>query len=369
MKTAIIHDWLVNYAGSERVVESFTNIWQEAEVFCLVDFLNEEQRSIILKGKKAHPSFIQNLPLAKHKHRNYLPLFPKAIESFDLSKYDLIISSSHSVAKGVRKTGNQLHICYCHSPMRYIWEQSEYYLKGIKGNIARIFINYLRKWDLKSAESVDYFVANSNHIAEKIRKIYNRNADVIYPPVDTGNFPLQTEKEDYYFTAARLVPYKKVDLIVEAFSKMPDKKLIVAGSGPEKDKIKSKSGKNIEFAGYQSNDKLRNYMQKARAFVFAAEEDFGIIIIEALSSGTPVIAYSKGGTGETITDLKTGIHFHEQSVRAIKEAVIRFEKNHDKFDPAELNKYAARFDRKIFEKNISDYVNDKIRLRQQPDRI
>ena len=198
MRIAIVHEWFVNYAGSERVVESFTNIWPEADVFSLVDFLAEEQRDIILKGKKAKTSFIQKLPLAKKKHRNYLPLFPSAIEKLDLSGYDVIVSSSHAVTKGIKKSSNQLHITYCHSPMRYIWDQADQYLKGAKGLIAKQFINYLRKWDLKSASNVDFFIANSHHIAEKIKRIYNRDAEVIYPPVDVDKFEVSEHKKDYY---------------------------------------------------------------------------------------------------------------------------------------------------------------------------
>ena len=194
LKTAIVHEWLVNYAGSERVVESFTNIWPEADVFSLVDFLNDDQRKIILKGKKAKTSFIQKLPFAKKKHRNYLPLFPAAIEKLDLSGYDVIVSSSHAVTKGIKKTPNQLHITYCHSPMRYIWDQADQYLKGAKGLIAKLFINYLRKWDLKSASNVDFFIANSHHIAEKIKRIYNRDAEVIFPPVDVDKLEVSEYK-------------------------------------------------------------------------------------------------------------------------------------------------------------------------------
>jgi len=190
IKTAIVHEWLVNYAGSERVVESFTNIWPEANVFALVDFLNDEQRELILKGNKANTSFIQKLPFAKTNHRYYLPLFPSAIERLDLSSYDIIISSSHAVAKGIKKKENQMHITYCHSPMRYAWDQAEHYLYGFKGITAKLFISYLRKWDLKSASNVDFFIANSHHIAEKVKRIYKRDADVIYPPVDTDKFEI-----------------------------------------------------------------------------------------------------------------------------------------------------------------------------------
>jgi len=300
MKTAIIHEWLVNYAGSEKCVESFTNIYPEAEVYSLVDFLDDDLRNIILKGKNVHTSFIQHLPYANKQHRKYLPLFPTAIELFNLSKYNLIISSSHSVAKGVRTKKNQLHICYCHSPMRYAWDEADYYLEGanlksgIRGWAAKRVLNYLRKWDIKSAKRVNYFIANSNHIAKKIKRIYP-DADVIYPPVDTQKFSLVTEKEDYYLTASRLVPYKRIDLIVEAFAKMLDKKLVVIGSGPENEKIKSIATPNVDIIGYQDFENLKSYMQKAKAFVFAAEEDFGIIVVEAMACGTPVIALNKGG--------------------------------------------------------------------------
>lgn len=368
MKTAIVHEWLVNYAGSERVVESFANIWQDADVFTLVDFLNDEERRIILKGKKAKTSFIQSLPYAKKRHRKYLPLFPKAIESFDLSKYDLIVSSSHSVAKGVRTNKNQLHICYCHSPMRYAWDEADYYLKeanlnsGIKGLVAQSILKYLRKWDLKSADNVDYFIANSNHIAKKIKRIYNRHADVIYPPVDVEKFSLATEKEDFYLTASRLVPYKRIDLIIEAFARMPDKKLIVIGSGPEKERLKAKAASNISLIGYQEFDSLRSYMQKAKAFVFAAEEDFGIIVVEAMACGTPVIAGNFGGTTESVVDKKTGVLFPNQTVDSIVEAVKNFDVIAKSINNSEVRIHSEKFSREIFEKNIKIYVDEKIQL-------
>lgn len=368
MKTAIVHEWLVNYAGSEKVVESFTSIWQDADVFTLVDFLNDEERRIILKGKKAKTSFIQSLPYAKKRHRKYLPLFPKAIESFDLSKYDLIISSSHSVAKGVRTNKNQLHICYCHSPMRYAWDEADYYLKeanlnsGIKGLVAQSILKYLRKWDLKSADNVDYFIANSNHIAKKIKRIYNRHADVIYPPVDVEKFSLATEKEDFYLTASRLVPYKRIDLIIEAFAHMPDKKLIVIGSGPEKERLKAKAVSNISLIGYQEFDSLKSYMQKAKAFVFAAEEDFGIIVVEAMACGTPVIAGNFGGTTESVVDKKTGVLFPNQTVDSIVEAVKNFDVIAKSINNSEIRIHSEKFSREIFEKNIKAYVDEKIQL-------
>ncbi len=359
LKTAIVHEWFVNYAGSERVVESLVNVFPDADVFALVDYLNDELRKIILKGKYAKTSYIQKLPFAKTKHRNYLPLFPSAIEKLNLSGYDLIISSSHAVAKGIKKNKNQLHITYCHSPMRYVWDQAENYLRGFKGTAAKIFINYLRKWDLKSALKVNYFIANSHHIAEKIKRIYERDAEVIYPPVDVSKFSVETNKEDYYLAASRMVPYKKLNLVVEAFNDMSDKKLIVAGSGPEKNKIRAMAASNTKIVGNLSRQELKSYMKKAKAFVFAAEEDFGIILVEAMACGTPVIALNKGGAKESVINGKTGILFDGQNPKSIKKAVLKFEEQKNSFDSEIIRKHAEKFSRQIFENNIKNFVSNK----------
>jgi glycosyltransferase involved in cell wall biosynthesis len=368
LKTAIVHEWLVNYAGSEKCVESFTNIWPDAPVYALVDFLTDGQRDIILKGKHAKTSFIQRLPYANTQHRKYLPLFPKAIESFNLKEFNLIISSSHSVAKGVRTKKNQLHICYCHSPMRYAWDEADYYLSeanlnaGVKGKLAKLVINYLRKWDVKSAKNVNYFIANSNHIAQKIKRIYNRDADVIYPPVDTQKFSLNSEKEDFYLTASRLVPYKRIDLIVDAFATMLDKKLVVIGSGPEKEKILSKATPNIDVIGYQDFESLKSYMQKAKAFVFAADEDFGIIVVETMACGTPVIAGNYGGTAESVINGETGILFPEQTVDSIVDAVKKFDVISHSINYSKIRLHSEKFSRQAFETNIKNYVQEKAKL-------
>jgi glycosyltransferase involved in cell wall biosynthesis len=358
-KIAIVHEWFVNYAGSERVVESFTNLFPDADVFALVDFLNDDQRKTILKGKKANTSYIQKLPFAEKKHRYYLPLFPSAVEKFDLSDYDLILSSSHSVAKGIKTNKNQLHICYCHSPMRYIWDSADEYLKGFKGSIAKFFTNYLKKWDLNSAANVTHFIANSNYIAEKISRIYNRYADVIYPPVDVDKFQLSNKKGDFYLTASRLVPYKRTDLVISAFNQMPEKKLIVIGSGPESEKLRKIANANIEFIGHQSEEKLAEYIQKARVFIYAAEEDFGIIVVEAMACGTPVIALNKGGTAESVLNGKTGILFNGQNHSSILKAIDEFEKIEGVFNPQIIREYSFKFSRKLFEENFRKFVWDK----------
>lgn len=365
LKTAIVHDWLTTYAGSERCVESFTNIWNNADIYSLVDFLNEKDRQTILKGKNAKTSFVQKLPLANKYHRHYFPLFPLAIEQFDLSGYDLVISSSHAFAKGALTNSNQLHICYCYTPIRYAWDLTHQYFdkESFVGRIQKLILqpalHNIRTWDVVSANRVDFFVAISNYIARRIKKIYRRDAEVIYPPVDTAKFSCESHKEDFYLTASRFVPYKKIDLIAESFSKMPDKKLIIIGEGSDKEKIKAKSAKNVKMINYKEVDDLAEYMKRARAFVFAAEEDFGISVIEALSCGTPVIALNKGGTAETIVDGKYGIHFSDQTPDDIVNAVARFEKSENTFDPQILSNYAKQFDRSIFEEKIKSFIKIK----------
>jgi len=365
MKTAIVHDWFAEYAGSERCVESFNNLFPDADIFSLVDLLSDKERKIITKGKPVHTSFIQKMPFAKTKHRYYLALFPAAIERFDLSGYDLVISSSHAVAKGVLTNSSQLHICYCHTPIRYAWELREQYLKesgldsGIKKILVTKVLDYLKNWDLKTSHRPDFFIANSNHVADRIKRYYNRDSIVVYPPVDVHKFDENEVKEDFYLTASRLVPYKRIDLIVEAFNKMPDKKLVVIGKGPELKKIRKIAGSNINLLGYQESAVLKDYMQRAKAFVFAAEEDFGIIVIEAMSCGTPVIALNYGGTSETVIDGKTGIHFTEQTSESIMDGVNKFECSVNSFDTQIIRNHAEQFSRKIFEENISTFINDK----------
>ncbi len=329
MKVAIVHDWLVTNAGAEKVLRSIVNLYPDADIFSLVDFLSYEERDIIIDGKKVHTSFIQKLPYAKKHFRNYLPLFPKAIESFDLSTYDLIISSSWAVAKGVKKNKSQIHICYCHTPIRYAWDLYDEYTEDLpwfKKTVVQSILKYIRRWDIATLDRVDHFIANSTFVQERILRIYDRESTVIYPPVDIDKFTLYEEKEDFYLTASRLVPYKKTKLIVEAFNKMPDKKLVVIGSGEEYDSIKKIAKDNITVLGYQSDEILIATMQKAKAFMYAAIEDFGIIPIEAMACGTPVIALNEGGTKETVIDKVTGIHFDEQTQESIIDAVKAFEK-------------------------------------------
>ncbi len=361
MKVAIVHEWFTTYAGSERVVEQILDMYPNADIFTLVDFLEENERKF-LKDAKVTTSFMQKLPFARKHFRKFLLLMPYAIEQFDLSGYDLIISSSHAVAKGIITNPDQIHVCYCHSPIRYAWDMQPQYLKqsgwdkGIKSIIARYMLHKIRLWDFASSARVDYFIANSAFIARRIKKFYRREAEVIFPPVDTNVGDL-LDKEDFYVTASRMVPYKRIDLIVEAFSKMPDKKLIVIGDGPEEDRIKAKAtGNNITFMGYLSTNKMMEYIKKAKAFVFAAEEDFGITPVEAQACGTPVIAYGKGGALETVVESKTGLFFKEQTVDSVIEAINKFEKMSIK--SKDCVTHANSFSIAKFKEKFSTFVGD-----------
>lgn len=372
MKIAIIHDWLVTYAGAEKVLEQILLIYPEADIFSLVDFIDENQRGFIL-DKKVNTTFIQKLPLSKNKYRNYLPLMPLAIEQLDVSKYDVIISSSHAVAKGVITGPNQLHISYVHSPIRYAWDLQHQYLresgltKGLKSWFVKWQLHKIRNWDYRTANGVDVFISNSNFIAKRIWKTYRREAKTVYPPVDVTSFTLKKHKEDFYITASRMVPYKKMDLIVEAFSKMPEKRLVVIGTGPDYEKIKQKASRNVELLGYQSFEVLKDYMQRAKAFVFAAEEDFGITPVEAQACGTPVIAYGRGGALETVNDLSsekpTGTFFYEQDVESLIGAINCFEGNIEKFFPAICRENSLRFSKEKFKEDFESVVNEEIEKR------
>lgn len=372
MKIAIVHEWLVTYAGSERVLEQMLECYPEAELFALVDFLPSDKRGFI-KNKPVITSFIQKLPFAKSIYRSYLPFMPLAIEQFDLSGYDLVISSSHSMAKGVLTGPDQLHLCMCYSPIRYAWDLQQQYLResgldtGLKGWLAKWVLHKVRMWDVRTANGVDEFVAISRFISRRIWKVYRRESKVIYPPVDVDNFRTlagSEKKENFYVTASRMVPYKKIDLVVEAFTKMPDKKLVVIGDGPDFNKIQkiAKNHSNIELMGYQSFEVLKAKMASAKAFVFAAEEDFGIAPVEAQACGTPVIAYGKGGALETIVGLSSGVSpsgvfFSEQSILSICEAIEIFETvGQETIKSKDCRKNALRFSTDQFRKAFRDFV-------------
>ncbi len=365
MKVAVIAEWLSTYAGSERVLEQMIACFPEADVFAVVDYVPELERGF-LQGKVPKVSFIQQLPLAREHFRHYLPLMPLAVEQFDLSGYDLILSNSHAVAKGVIAGPDQLHIAYVNSPMRYAWDLQPQYLReaglerGVKSWLVKWFLHGLRSWDQHTSNGVDVFLANSRFIARRIWRVYRREAEVLYPPVDVSNFSLHEAKEGFYLTASRMVPYKRIDLIVEAFRAMPDKTLVVIGDGPEMAKIRAKAGPNVTLMGYQSFNVLLDYLQRAKAFVFAAEEDFGILPVEAQACGTPVIAFGKGGALETVRgqtdDRPTGVFFTDQTSTAIQAAVSLFEEMQDRLSPAQCRENALRFSTERFNREYHALV-------------
>lgn len=375
MKIAVVHDWLVTYAGAERVLASILRLWPQADLFAVIDFLSDQDRAR-LGGKRATTTFIQRLPKARTHYQRYLPLMPMAIEQLDLSGYDLVISSSHAVAKGVLTGPDTVHISYVHSPIRYAWDLQHQYLnesgmaKGLKGAVARMVLHYMRLWDQRTAPAVDCFVANSRFIARRIQKAYRRDAEVIYPPVDTRGFTLQAQKQDYYVTAQRMVPYKKVPMIVEAFAQMPDKRLVVIGDGPEMDKVRKAAGPNVTVLGHQSFDVLREHLQNAKGFVFAAEEDFGISPVEAQACGTPVIAFGRGGVLETVRGLDqenpTGVLYREQSATALAEAVQLFEREQARITAQACRDNAECFSERHFEHQLRQLVDQHLGLTAEP---
>lgn len=365
MKKALIHDLLIQSGGAEKCVESFTNIWDDFDIFTLVDYLDEKERERILKGKYATTSFIQKMPFSKKLFRHYFPFYPYAVEQFDFSEYDLILSSSFSACKGILTRPDQIHISYVYSPVRYAWDLYHQYLreaklnKGLKSIPVKWMLHYFRNWDAGTANRPDYYIAISQYIAKRIKKLYGKEALVVYPPVNCDNFTIGGTTEDYYFTTSRMVPYKKMDLIVEAFKYMPNKKLIVGGDGPDFKKIKKIASKNVELLGFLETNRLISYIQNAKAFIFAAEEDFGIAPIEAQACGVPVIAFGKGGALETIignyssqnevAKSDTGVFFEKQTVEELIKAIEVFEKNQDKFDKETIRNQALKFDTKRFE--------------------
>jgi glycosyltransferase involved in cell wall biosynthesis len=367
LKVAIVHDWFVTYAGAERVVEQLLNVCPQADLFALVDFLPDRERTF-LGGRPVRTSFIQDLPKARKSFRNYLMLMPLAVEQFDFSIYDLVISSSHAVAKGVITGPHQWHISYVHTPMRYAWELQNEYLAGtgldtgLKGWAAKLCLHYMRIWDTRTANGVDTFVANSDFVARRIRKVYGRDSTVIYPPVDISHFPMRRSKEPFYLAASRMVPYKRMPMIAEAFSAMRDRTLLIMGDGPEFECVKRLAARapNICVMGYQSADILAEYMGRARALVFAAEEDFGITPLEAQACGTPVIAYGSGGVLETIISAgarehRTGMFYEHQTPAGICEGVRAFE-SAGEFKPEDCRANAERFSVETFRRRIDGVI-------------
>lgn len=364
---ALVHEWLTPEAtgGSELVVAQILK-HVDADLYALIDFESTNPESYLYE-RSIGTTFLQNFPKARQGVQKYLPLLPLAIEQLDLRAYDLVLSSSHAVAKGVLTRPGQLHVCYCHTPMRYAWDLTFDYLKesrlgrGIPGWATRYLLHRLRMWDVLSANRVDYFIANSQHTARRIWRCWRRKAEVIYPPVEIDRFPYQPQKEDFYLVVSRLVSYKQVSLIIKAFNQL-GYPLVVIGTGPELEQMRALARPNIQVLGSQPNAVVERYMSQAQAFVYAACEDFGIAVVEAQACGTPVIAYGMGGALETVRDVRdcpetgTGLFFFAQTEAAIIEAVKSFEEDRHRFDPEIIRSQAARFAPTIFEKRYLSFV-------------
>jgi glycosyltransferase involved in cell wall biosynthesis len=358
-RVALVHDWLTGMRGGEKILEVLCELFPGATLFTLLH--NKGAMSPIIERMKIKTSFIQHLPMKATKYRNYLPLMPLAIGSLDFSGYNLIFSTSAAVAKGAIPREDAVHICYCNSPMRYVWDQyEEYFGKGRAGFVSRsvmaLMVPYLRRWDVRTCNRVHYFIANSHNVAERIARIYHRTSDVIYPPVSTDQFTVSEKDDGYYLIVSALVPYKRVDLAINAFNRY-DEKLLVVGSGPEREKLEKLANKNIEFLGWQSGENLAKLYAGCRALVFPGVEDFGIVPLEAMASGKPVVAFGEGGALETVVaqnECQTGIFFYEATVGTLITALQSLSKL--KLDPYAIRHHAEKFDRAIFKQQIYEYI-------------
>jgi glycosyltransferase involved in cell wall biosynthesis len=373
MRVAIVHDWLYVVGGAELVLKEILQCFPQADVFTLFDFLSDSDRRKIGLGA-THTSFMQKLPFVKKHHRSFLPLMPMAIEQFDLSGYDLVISSSYAVAKGVITGPDQLHVSYVHSPMRYAWDLQHSYLhqsgyRGLKGALVRYLLHRIRIWDTRTANGPDIMLSNSAFISRRIRKVYGRITRPLFPPVTLSTRTKQLPRGNHFLAASRLVPYKNIEQIVRAFATLPELELIVAGDGPEAEHLKKIATSNVSFVGFVETSELRRLMATARAFIFAAEEDFGIITVEAESEGTPVLALGRGGSRETVIDGKTGMFFAEPTPEAIAAAVQRFLPLEENFSSIICREHAARFSAARFRREFNGVVQAAMRERNGGDTV
>ncbi len=382
MKVAVVHDWLLVNGGAERVLREILRLYPEADLFCLFDFLPAGERHI-LEGRVPRTSFLQSLPGVRGRHHLFLPLMPLAIEQFDLARYDLIISSSHAVAKGVLSGPEQVHVAYVHTPMRFAWEMQNEYLaaagldRGLPGFAARLLLHRLRRWDRMNATAVDHFIANSQYVAGRIKKFYGFSSTIIHPPVATEFFtPVKTRREDFFVTVSRLVAYKRIDLIIEAFNRMPKQKLVVIGDGPEKERLQARAANNTTFLGNCDDTTVRRYLRRARAFIFAAREDFGISPVEAQACGCPVIAFGRGGVRETViapattvsSQPPTGLFFYPQEAQSLQRAIADFLARRELFSPAACRRQALIFSRTRFRKKFTGFIA-RVRAGQNRSRL
>lgn len=358
MKVALVHDWLTNMGGAERLVVNFKEIYAEAPIYTTV--YNPENLDKELQNIDVRTSFLQNRKKARIDHKKYFPFMPMAFESFDLNEYDIVLSSSTSCSKGVVTKPDTMHVCYCNTPMRYGWEfyyeyTSDEKTSKLKKIFLKYFMNYMRIWDVVSSKRVDFFIANSENVAKRIWKHYRRESVVIHPAVRTKLFTISEVDEDYFLVVSRLVSYKKIDLAVQTFNEL-NLPLVIIGGGPELDNLKAMAKDNIKFLGRQTDEIIKEYYSKCRAFIFPGEEDFGITPVEAQACGRPVIAYSKGGALETVVEGKSGLFFHEQTVDSLEEAINKFQNM--KFNKSEIREHAMKFDEEKFKEKINSFVMD-----------
>ena len=360
MRVALIHDWLTGFRGGEKVLEALCELYPDATIFTMVHI--PDSTSPVIESHPIRTAFTQRFPAVKSIYRWYLPIYPWAVESLDLDGYDLVISSSHCVAKGVITPPDSMHICYCHTPMRYVWDRfGDYFGNGVKARlIYGPVAHYLRKWDVASAARVDHFIANSKHVAGRIQKYYGREAEVIYPPVDTDVYvPTDEAPEDYYLIVSALVPYKRLDLAIDAFNKRSEPLLIV-GTGPQEAKLKARAGRNIRFLGGLSQRELRPLYQRCQAALLPGVEDFGIVPVEALACGRPVVAFAEGGALESVRDGETGVFFSESSPKALSDAIDRVSSL--RFNRQAIRSWALGFSRQHFKDRIRAYIDEKLAL-------
>ena len=360
MDIGLVNDWLTTFAGSEKVLSSIAELYPNAPIYTLLHDTKATHNTPLGK-KNITTSVLQKMPFAVKQYKATLPLMPFAIEQLDLNEHQLIISSSHAVAKGVITNANQLHICYMHTPIRYAWDLQHSYLKQSKlgftpkGLLVRAILHYLRNWDQATSNRVDIYVANSKYVARRIQKTYRREAEVVYPPVDVERFDAFEEREDFYLTVSRLVPYKFIDEIVRACKKAK-RRLVVIGDGPEMKKLKLLRNYDIELLGQQDDETVTQYMQKCKALIFAADEDFGIVPVEAQAAGAPVIAFGRGGCTETVIQDQTGIFFTKQDSDAILDAIQRFEQSEHQFNAREIATHAEQFSKANFMRDFENLV-------------
>jgi glycosyltransferase involved in cell wall biosynthesis len=368
-RIALVHDWLTGMRGGERCLEVFCELFPQADLYTLLHM----QGSVSARIEKMpiKTSFIQNLPFSKRGYRKYLPLFPMAIESFNLKEYDFILSCSHCVAKGIIPPPNALHVSYMLTPMRYAWDMYEDYFGKSRNRLIPLFIHYLRMWDVTSSQRIDNFLCISKHVQDRITKYYRRDAEILHPPVETSRFRLGNKKEDFFLIVSSLVTYKRIDLAIEAFNRL-GYPLSIIGSGPEEKRLRKLAKANVKFMGWQQDRVVAENYSRCRALVFPGEEDFGIVPLEAMGSGKPVIAYARGGILETVISYDqphesakapTGIFFQEQNVDSLIDIVKRFERIEKEFDPSAIRRHAAQWDRAIFKEKIKKSIAEKIELR------